>query len=257
MARTLEQIKQSIILKKDELLPSLNNVSNTAVWLQIVNIVAFATLILEQMFDLFKVEITESIEANRLGQISYYVDTAKEWQSSEALNPLTNEYDTVNENLQIISRASATEVDLAGQRVVRLKIAKDEPPTTLTALELDDFSFYMTQKKFAGVLLDIVNQTADTLVITATVYYNGQVSSATAEEEVYSRIETYLSSVIQFNDNLVLNSLIAYIRESSIINNIRFTVFEIDGNSENTEYEAVSGYFTFDRASSGVNLIAE
>lgn len=260
MARTFNEIQTEIINKKNELIPELNSISKNSFWLRIVNVVAFAILTLETLFDIFKTDIQVLVENVRQGQIGYYVETSKEFQYPDVLNPLTNEYDVVNENLRIISRVSAREIILNERGAVRIKIAKNEPPEPLSSSEFNSFTSYIDQKKYAGVIINLINKPADVLVVVGTVWYDGEATEANALEAVLTQIEEFLSQKLKFDDLLYKNDLIAFIRESKLINNIKFTLITAQ-NSVLTNidevYESEAGYFILDKNASGFNFIAQ
>lgn len=261
---SLEEIRQVVILKRQELLSQINNASKKAIWLAIIDVVSFAIFTLYQFFESFKNEIEQAVANTRQGQDSFYIDLVKNWQDGDVLNPLTNNYNIVDENKRIISRIAVNEVQKTIESklitFVRIKIATNEPPVRLSPEQYDNLSFYLSKKKYAGINIDLISRDADDLSLTAQVWYNGQISDTEAREEVLSRVELYLSAKITFGGVFNTNDLVAFVRESAIINNIKFTLIEVNADEAFTvdmTYESVAGYIKLDRENTSLVMIPQ
>jgi len=251
MARTQEQIEQEILAEKAKYteLSELNSVSQTAIWRLWIKMTAFATNALEKLFDVFRNEILEIISKNRTGTLVWYAEKAKAFQFGDTLNNL-GEYDVVDENKKIITRCSVSEV-LGG---VSIKIAKNEPAEQLTATELQSFTQYINQIKFAGVATTVVNLPAEPVIVDVEIFYK-DISENTALDLAKQAISGYLKQ-IDFDGQFATNDLIAVCRANKGIVDVLVNSIEINGNAVvNGRYNSLSGYYNFDKDDTNHNFI--
>jgi len=249
MARTIQEIRAEINRAKnnDPTLSTLNSNSQTALWRLWIDLVAFVQNQLEQLFDIFKAEINDTIEQSRTGKLSWYVAKAKAFQNGDTLNGL-GEYDVEDASKQIVTRASAVETSLG----VSVKVAKGEPPMQLSSAELASFVDYINKVKFAGVGLIVINLPAEVILVNIEIFYS-EVSETAAKDAAKLAIQEYIKS-IAFDGQLVFNDLIARCREKQgvvdvLINSITANGVPITGG----RYTAGSGYFSFDSEAAGNN----
>ncbi len=242
MARTVQEIKAEInrVKNNDPTLSALNSGSQTALWRLWIDLVAFVQNQLEQLFDIFKTEINDTIEQSRAGTLSWYVGKAKAFQNGDTLDSL-GEYDVQDAAKQIITRASAIETGTG----VAIKVAKGEPPMQLTSAEQASFVNYINKIKFAGVGLVVVNLPAEAVLVNLEIFYS-EVSETAARDAVKAAIRAYIQS-IAFDGQLVFNDLIARCRQEQgvadvLINSIAANGVPVAGG----RYTAGSGYFSFD-----------
>lgn len=221
MARTTSQIKDSItaeyiskpeIIEKYSLLPGLtfNDQFSLVSFDNIMfSIIAFALSIHEKI-------VETNAENSRPHNIAWYKEKAMEfmdgldlvWVNGFFAYDLTNVDDA--EQRQIIDRCAVLESD-SGELV--FKVAKDNAGTIepLSEAELLRFKSYMGLIKDAGNQLRIINQPADLLRVSLTVYVNVQIIDLvtgrllnTAEEiyPVQDAIDLYLQN-LDFNGRFV------------------------------------------------------
>lgn len=221
MARTLLEIKDAItseyigkpeIIEKYSLLPGLtfNDQFSLVSFENIMfSIIAFALSIHERI-------VETNAENSRPHNISWYKTKAMEFRDGLELVWLNGffSYDLTAvddaEQRQIIDRCAVLESD-SGELV--FKVAKDNAGTIepLSDGELLRFADYMNLIKDAGNQLRIINEPADLLKISLTVYVNVQIIDLvtgkllnTAEEiyPVKDAIELYLAN-LDFNGRFV------------------------------------------------------
>jgi hypothetical protein len=239
--RTIGQIEQEILQAKNQEaeLAGLNSVSQTAIWRLWVKITAFMHNVLEKLFDKFSVEIFGLIAQNRPGTLAWYVQKARSFQNGDTLNSL-GEYDVIDANKQIITRCSVREITGG----VSIKIAKSEPPVQLSAVELQNFTAYISKVKFAGVGVNIVNLPADTVLVNIEIFYS-QIGEEEAKNAVKEAINNYIKS-ISFDGDFVVNDMIVACRQPQGVIDVLVANVEISGDTVVGRYTAISGYYSFD-----------
>jgi hypothetical protein len=210
MARTLQQIYNDLIAKKesntelDTLLPKpaswpdlfnyenfkllANSVlsglynSKVSIWQTTMYVVAYASWMQESLYDIFKSEV-DTLTLNReFGQLPWYVNKAKEFQYGDSLQWIDNNYYgylVVDEEKQIITQASAT----VSNGIIILKVAKGEIGSLekLTTTELQAFTNYFMGSGTAsandgiapaGTKMQIISDDADLLKMSINIYYD-------------------------------------------------------------------------------------
>jgi len=251
MSRTIQQIYDDMIVEKESnaalsgldpnagenasnLLSDLSSNSKVAIWRLIFWICSTAIWALENIFDLFRLEMIELGKTLITGTTRWYHAKCFEYQHGDVLtyNATTNrfEYATSNPSAQIIKRAAV--VDLAG--LVRIKVAKlsSGVPVELTAPELASFEYYINLIKFAGTNIDVVSLPADLLKIYLTVVIDPLVLLNTGESianagtyPVEDSINNYISS-LPFDGVLSLTDLVDAIQATSGVVNPVVTLAE-------------------------------
>lgn len=199
MARSLQVIKQQIIDTKNaqSSLSGLNSISTTAIYNLWAYVTATALYFQESLWDLFKTNLEAEIAIAPVGTDSWVSAQVSKFQYNST-NPqiiqLVNfvpSYPVIDPSLQIITRVS---VKTLPNRLVAVKVAKQEPPVGLTSSELNSLKGYLDEISFAGVQYNVTSLPADQLMVGATIYYNGQYA-AVIQSNVIQAINTYLQSV--------------------------------------------------------------
>jgi len=214
MARSISTIKETVIVEKNAQ-PTINVIplaeeggSRVGILNAIADVFAICQNIQEQLFDDYKSEIeltvsnaipgTEAYLQKKIFEFQYDATTA---QHVEIIDYIP-QYATVDESLQIITRASVQSI---GNGRITIKVAKSDPPVALAAGELTAFEQYMKNIIPAGPYLTVFSDTADKLYIDAEVFYDGQyVDSIQASVEL--ALKNYVDT-LPF-DGVVLNSKI-------------------------------------------------
>lgn len=200
-ARTQAEIKQLLdeLQAAETALASLDNDSQTAEFELWKDLFANNQNLLEQLWDIKEQELNAIIALAAPATPAWIKDKVEKFQYS-ATSPqflqiippsFLPQYFTIDETLRIITRCS---VKTLGNNTVQVKVAKDEPPTTLSVAEASTMTGYLSDLLPAGIAFNLINVAADKLYIEADVYYNGQYSP-TIVDDVISSIETYLANL--------------------------------------------------------------
>lgn len=221
MARTITNIQQSIIDNINSnatLNAQLTSTSATAIWRLWTYIIAVSIWALENLFDLFKSDVDETIAAMKPHSLQWYAEKSKAFQYGYSLPADTDKYDNTGIDDALIEASKI--VDYAAvveqQRGIRIKVAEDNG-TDLEALitaELNAFKAYMERIKDAGVKLTITSTAADLLKLNLTIKYDALVLlptggriDGTSTAPVKEAIKAYLKN-LPFNGILSTMKLI-------------------------------------------------
>ena len=200
MARSIQTIAQQMLDAKaaDSNLSGLNSTSQTSIWRLWIFIVAACINVYEQLQDVFKAEIETIIENNYVGTPKWIRTKILEFQYS-ATDPQVLEvtddtkiaYPVIDPALRIVTRCSvATDFN----KIVNIKVAKNEPPEQLTGIEPIALQAYYSELNPAGVYWNLINAVSDKLYIAGDVFYDGQYS-ATIQTNVEAAINAYLTGI--------------------------------------------------------------
>ena len=136
MNKTVEEIKQEAIAKKNELLPELNNPSLTAVWLLLCNLVAHVIHTFQSIFNDERAQFEIELERQRYGRDDWYAQEALLFQLGDPLiwNSKIGDfhYELIDAEKQIIAKASVNSNDQGG---IVIKVAKIDTPFFCTSTE--------------------------------------------------------------------------------------------------------------------------
>lgn len=239
MSRTIQQIYNDIITEKESnsalsglnpnagenatnLLGDLTSGSKVAIWRLIFWICAVSIWALENIFDLFRIEMIELGKTLITGTSRWYWSKCFEYQHGDVLqyNTTTHrfEYATVNTAIQIIKRSAV--VDSTG--LVKIKVAKlsGGSPVELSAPELSSFTYYMNLIKFAGTNINVISYPADKLRIELTIVRDPLILLSTGESianagtfPVEDSINKYIST-LPFDGILSLTALTDAIQQT-------------------------------------------
>jgi hypothetical protein len=118
---------------------------------------------------------------------------AWQYKHNIKLNPITGEigYDADDSNARIITRCVVTP---NANRVVFIKVAKNDPPEPLSDDERNQLDFYLKQTMFEGVQYKLISSYPDRLGVYGTVYFDGQYST-TIKNAVVNSLNEYCKSI--------------------------------------------------------------
>lgn len=288
MSRTLEEIQEAILLKKEETaslsalevlttnekntVADLTSNSKAAIWRLWVFIQAFAIWIHEQIFDAHVIEIEELIALNKIHTAQWYRNQALlfqygfEYPETEIVG-YPNE--GVEEALIIASKitAQASVEDIAGR--LRIKVAKADANGILEefdATQLAAFTQYMALIKDAGTRLIISSRPPDDFKATLDIYFdplvldgNGARLDGTDDEPVIGAINDFLYN-LEFNGEFLTDSFEAAIRAVQGVELIGVNTIEARFGTNVYEdivetYIADAGYMVLVLAETTINYI--
>ena len=268
MARSVDTIYADLIAKKesDSNLDALNSTSKTAIWRLWLYIVAYATNVLESLFDKHYTEVTSIITELKPHTMRWYRQKALAFQYGFDLISDTDIFDngTATEEQiaasKIIKYAAITEATTESRLV--LKIATEDNAGKLapiTSGQESAFIPYIEEIKDAGVAITVINYLPDILKLNLRIYYDPLVltstgvSILTGKKPVEDALNEFMKE-LPFNGELVLNSLIDKLQKTEGVKIPHLvqaaskwidTALDDYGNFENISVKKipVSGYF--------------
>jgi hypothetical protein len=208
MARTVNQIQQEIIAYKNAQpeLAAFNSTSHRAIWLLWTYVIAVAIAVHEQLLDLYTASL-ETLLAQLPAATKQWVQKKMfEFQYSTTdpqviqLIDTIPQYPVINETLQIITGCS---VNSTFPNVVDIKVAKGDPYVALTLAEKTAAQDYINTIGIAGVQYNVISLNADTLFVTADIYYQGQYT-AVIQDNVFNSVNNYLVNLSKTNFDGIL-----------------------------------------------------
>lgn len=271
MARTIGNIKQDYLTKiaaDAQLSIMLTNVSNVALFKLMIYVFSFCVFITEQLQDLFKTDVNETIDNKNLHSDQWYNNTAKDFQYGFNLPAEGWKYDNtgIAEDVIAASRIVAYAA-LQTQPSIRQKVAKKigDDLAPLTPTELAAFTAYRVRVKDTGIKTliagngSITSTEADKLRLVLKIKYNplvlnnlGQRLDGSENEPVKKAIKNYLQN-LDFNGVFSTNRMVDRIQDVDGVyepqvleiqakyGNIPFTSFAINITPD-------SGYFIIENA---------
>jgi len=268
MARSVDTIYADLIAKKesDSNLDALNSTSKTAIWRLWLYIVAYATNVLESLFDKHYTEVTSIITELKPHTMRWYRQKALAFQYGFDLISDTDIFDNGTateaqiEASKIIKYAAITEATTESRLV--LKIATEDSAGKLapiTSGQESAFIPYIEEIKDAGVAITVINYLPDILKLNLRIYYDPLVltstgvSILTGKKPVEDALNEFMKE-LPFNGELVLNSLIDKLQKTEGVKIPHLvqaaskwidTALDDYGNFENISVKKipVSGYF--------------
>ncbi|MPL54899.1 hypothetical protein SDC9_00365 [bioreactor metagenome] len=268
MARSVDTIYADLIAKKesDSNLDVLNSTSKTAIWRLWLYILAYATNVLESLFDKHYTEVTSIITELKPHTMRWYRQKALAFQYGFDLISDTDIFDNGTateaqiEASKIIKYAAITEATTESRLV--LKIATEDSAGKLapiTSGQESAFIPYIEEIKDAGVAITVINYLPDILKLNLRIYYDplvltsSGVSIRTGKKPVEEALNEFMKE-LPFNGELVLNSLIDKLQKTEGVKIPHLvqaaskwidTALDDYGNFENISVKKipVSGYF--------------
>jgi hypothetical protein len=285
MARTIEQIYDDIIAEKDSkatlsgLLPAdadfqdlyndITTQSKASQWRLWVYIHAYATFVLESLFELFKKDVEVIKRQSIFGTEQWWIDRIFEFQLGynvqilEANGRYNIGYEIIDENARIIKAAALFTNDL-GQSII--KVAKEESGelTKLDPAEITSINAYRDKIQPAGASIEVISLNADDCEIIANVYYNALFDLSVVKTQVEAAINNYFRN-LDFGGIVLTNSIIDAVQELEPINDFFITSIKAASSGQpltnvTRRYEASAGYIKINGGLSledGLNYIAQ
>lgn len=174
-------------------------------------IIATGLFVVESLFDVLQSE-TDAALAERLTHgVGWYASMAKAFQYGYAFNEETGSYDTIDENAQIISHATADETN----EIVTLKIAQTVNDELAAISDADEtypgaltmFEAYKKLAKDFGVKVNVISGNGDDLRLTYDIFYDPLVLDENGKLLTDSSQEPALDAIKEYIKNLPFNGL--------------------------------------------------
>ena len=148
----------------------------------VIYAVAVCAWVIDNLMDLFKADVNETISLLKPHSLRWYAQKAKAFQFGFNLVPESDVYDNTGIDNAVIAASKVVSYAAVVEqtRGLRIKVANDNgiDLEALTDAELDAFIFYMKEVKDAGVKLNITTAVADDLKANITIVYNPLVLNA-------------------------------------------------------------------------------
>jgi len=208
MARTISQIKEQILTEKATYseLNVLNNTSTTSLFNLWAYITAVCISVLENLQDVFITEVETIVNRGVVGSKAWLDYQIRRFQYTNILildtNTLQYKYTNSDTKKEIISRVSITD---GINKDIIIKVAKNEPPATLTTDEKDALNSYLKQIVTAGVTTTLISTNSDKVRLYAQIYYDGQYSTV-IKDNVIIGINNYLAT-LPFDTQIRVSSI--------------------------------------------------
>ena len=250
MARTVQEIQTQIFanIASDPKLMALNSVSKTAIYRLFVFVVAYASWLLEVIFDTHAAQIDAAILQQKSGTPNWYKNKALAFQYGFDLITDSDRYDNTGytddeiEASKIVKYCSVKESTVSNRIVVKVAGENGEILEPLAGDQKEAFEAYIQKIKYAGEKLLIINNPADKLLLNMAVYYdvlvldNNGTSILRGDRPVEKAIRAYMKA-LPFNGELVLNDLIGYLRLVPGVKNVHIN------NASASAYDTVTSAF--------------
>ncbi len=178
--------------------------------------VAFAVWVLESLFDVFRQEIQEKIDASKPFTLKWYKAVALAYQHGFSID---EDGDYINGSAteeqikasKIVTQVAFEKAIIQGHGVLRCKTAKDQGGelVKLTPQELEGFDYYMNKKTAFGLRVVSISREHDRLQLSLKIWYDPQIldsqgrrKDGTNDTPVIDAINDYLRN-IEFNGSFV------------------------------------------------------
>lgn len=266
MARSIDTIYAQIITEKAarQELDALDSGSATAIYRLWAYVVASVIFTLETLFDFHRAEVEGIIATQKPGSLLWYRAMCLGYKPGAGLvveNGRVGYPPGANEMPPLLAQCSVRE---AADGIV-IKIAKEvagelEPLSTIDnneeENELNPFSAYLAQIKYAGTPARIINSPAELLMISAVIFYDPIMITASGtliadgSRPVDNAIQAYLRN-LPFDGRLKRTALIDAILAAPGVKDVQITV--LSSKYEQYPYEPIvvshipiPGYFKID-----------
>lgn len=225
MARTIQEIQDGMIatIQSDSTLQNLSSTSSTALWRLITRVVATAIAAFENILDIFKSEINESIATLKPHGLRWYRQKALDFQLGYDLPEDATEYDNTGldedevGDAQVVEYAAVT--DLNGTLIVKVNQEVGAAPSPLSSAAYDAFEEYINEVKDAGVEIIVLSTDADSVKITVDVYYDPQILNSSGQRvdgsdntPIQNAITEYLKE-IPYDGKFVKSHLVDHLQQ--------------------------------------------
>jgi hypothetical protein len=232
MARSISQIQAQIKAEKathselDKIdLNSLASVEN--LWIYIT---AVCISVLEQLLDVFKVDI-ETIASNAIPATpTWIVKMLKYWQYGDNIELDSNlafYYPIVNTTKNIITRVS---VFTTANKTVQIKVAKGTTPTAISGAEKTSLSTYLGEILPAGVGFNLISIAGDSIEIGANIYVNGQYID-TIKTTIITALDAYLAN-LSFDGKVKVSAIQDTIQSIEGVNDVVLTTVNVRNTNQ-------------------------
>lgn len=250
MARTKDEILAGLVAAKnaDSALSTLTSTSKFAIWYLWLNIIAYAILLHELLWDKKKLELEAAADAAIAGTDKWYATKVLEWQYGYVLDEVNGKlvYTIADDDAKLVKKVAT--ISVGG--ILYIKVAKGDPLEPLTTDELVSLDAYIRDIKFAGTRHVCISVDPDLVHVVATVYFDGKLDPTTFKATFEAAMDAYLKNIF-FNGLFNINDY----RDAgeAVIGCKDFQIGSVEIRPDSGSYIAVtlnynpaSGYFKVD-----------
>ena len=251
MARTVTEIQQEIFanITSNEDLATLNSTSKVAIYRLLVFVFSYAVWTLEKLFDIHAQQVDQAIYENKPGTARWYRNKSLAFQFGFNLLTDDDEFDNTShttdaiEASKIVKYCSVKESLESSRLIIKIAGESGENLIPLTPTQITSFGFYMGEVAYAGVKVNIVNNPADKLQLTLSVYRNPLVidengnNILTGGKSVEVALKQYIKN-LPFDGELVINDMIDYLRDIPGVENVHVI------SAQSSYKDLVTGLYT-------------
>lgn len=281
MARTIQDIKKEITdaWLSDTTLAEAYGINSTGTWdttfsrVSIENIICYimaaAIYLHEQLFDVHRTEVDNTIAQMKPHTLRWYVNKVKAFRLGQALIDGTDQYDDTGltdediEQRQVVHYASATEAE--GTVYIKVATNGTDSKQPLNTDQLNGLKQYVAEVKDAGVRVDIINEPAGKLRLAVDIYYNPMLLNsagihlANGNKPVEEAIRQYIEN-LPFNGEYRNSALIDKLQavDGVVIPELLSAEESYDGdNYTNIHAKAIpySGYYIYENDNITINYM--
>ncbi|ROH98275.1 nucleotidyltransferase [Chryseobacterium sp. G0240] len=277
--RTLDEIYNSLLERKATYpaLDALNSTSNTAVWKNILYVVAFLIWTHEQIFAQHKQEVSQQINEEKAHTPRWYRKMSLAFQHGFSLLTDSDQFDNrglSDEEIlpyKIIKYCAVTEAEKESRLIIKIATESGGILQPITEDQKTAFEYYISEIRDAGVQTTVINFLPDKLRVflkikrDPNVIDSNGVSIIAGNEPVKEALQQFMRE-LPFNGELILNKMVDKLQIiDGVINPHLITVKTawIDpiagsyGSYENIEISKipVSGYYTIDFENSEIEYV--
>jgi len=171
--------------------------------------VAAAMFVMQQLFEQFKIDVSDILNSQTPGTANWYAYMAMRFQFGMKLVPETDYYDNTGLTdsqiaaMKVVHYAAA--VEARDKSILYVKIATDSQPgerQPLSPAQLTAFKSYLNQVQYAGVRTSVINDPPDDMRLEIDIYYDpmvldetGQRLDGTSDTPVQDAIRTFLKNI--------------------------------------------------------------
>lgn len=225
----------------------------------IINTIAFATYLHEQMWDTFRTLIQGIVDNQYVMSFAWYKAKALAFQPGDQLVFNTNSnlysygYEKIDESKQIVKYCAVRQVTNQSTNVTELHVLfSGEGKQAITGNDFNAFKDYMREVGAAGIHYVFISQNPDPVALKMTIIYDRQLMRADGTtfngdlNSVKLAVDAFFEN-IEYGGNFRVSDLVAAIKEAEGVNDCIITeVRQNDTVTTAAKLEAVSGAFTFD-----------
>lgn len=225
----------------------------------IINTIAFATYLHEQMWDTFRTLIQGIVDNQYVMSFAWYKAKALAFQLGDPLLFNTNSnlysygYEKIDESKQIVKYCAVRQVTNQSTNVTELHVLfSGEGKQAITGNDFNAFCDYMREVGAAGIHYVFISQNPDPVALAMNIIYDQQLMRADGTtfngdlNSVKQAVDAFFEN-IEYGGNFRVSDLVAAIKQAEGVNDCIITEVRQNGTPTTAaKLEAVSGAFTFD-----------